>query len=215
MDSIRKVYGYIGNRKRIPDGVEESIRLAIIKGVLSPGTRIEEKAVAEEFLISETSVREALLLLEYDGYVELKRGSGYYVSILEKSDLRKMYELACMITKGSIKCIDNSDIFVCGLLDESVAYQEELDPVLMDRKFHVSLALASRNVVYLRAMKDIYDKIEWWYRTVSDSCMSRESTSLSHLEIVRMINQHAGDDYSELNNLVDAHFQSHLKEGLK
>ena len=48
------------------------LREAITKSMLLPGERIIEKKIAEELNVSITPVREALLQLNMEGFVEIK-----------------------------------------------------------------------------------------------------------------------------------------------
>ena len=53
------------------DRAYSDIRDKIITTELKPGERIHEKALSEEFGISRTPIREALMRLRYDGFVDI------------------------------------------------------------------------------------------------------------------------------------------------
>lgn len=61
------------------DEISETLETEIVEGVLSPGTRLEEPALAERFGVSRTPVREALQRLSASGLVELKPRRGTQV----------------------------------------------------------------------------------------------------------------------------------------
>lgn len=64
-------------RVLVYDDVAERIR----RGVLAPGARLpSEGELAEQFQVSRLTAREALLLLEEDGFIDNKRGVGRYVA---------------------------------------------------------------------------------------------------------------------------------------
>lgn len=70
-------------------GVADGIMAAIGTGQLSPGDRLpNERLLAEILHTSRTSVRDALLVLEVSGVVEVRRGSGCYVSDLRSPKRR-------------------------------------------------------------------------------------------------------------------------------
>ena len=64
------------------------IRDKIITTVMKPGEKISEKALAEEFGISRTPVREALMRLRYDGLVDILAQRGTYVSPIRPDIVR-------------------------------------------------------------------------------------------------------------------------------
>lgn len=66
--------------RRLYREVAEQIRTKIENGSFAPGTRLPpERELSEMFSISRSSVREALIVLEVNGYVDIRGGSGVYV----------------------------------------------------------------------------------------------------------------------------------------
>jgi len=68
--------------------VQDQVRKEIIDGSLSPGERLTETNLADRFDVSRTPVREALVRLQADGFVELVRNRGAFVSKWTESLLR-------------------------------------------------------------------------------------------------------------------------------
>ncbi|MFP3915419.1 MAG: GntR family transcriptional regulator [Actinomycetota bacterium] len=60
---------------------------------LPPGTPLREQALAKEFGVSRTPVREALTMLRLDGLVARAPGGGSSVSTVDLKDLRDTYSL--------------------------------------------------------------------------------------------------------------------------
>ncbi len=75
----------------------EVIRRAIIDGRLAPGRRLKEEELARELGISRTPVREALLMLESEGLVELIPKRGASVRAYAVDDLDDMYQLRALL----------------------------------------------------------------------------------------------------------------------
>ena len=66
--------------RRLYREVAEQIRTKIENGSFAPSTRLPaERELSEMFEISRSSVREALIVLEINGYVDIRGGSGVYV----------------------------------------------------------------------------------------------------------------------------------------
>jgi DNA-binding GntR family transcriptional regulator len=73
--------------------VERVLSAAIISGELSPGTVVSVPALAAQFEMSATPVREAILDLEKRGFVESVRNRGFRVTDVGESDLREIAQV--------------------------------------------------------------------------------------------------------------------------
>jgi len=71
--------------------VLELLQHWIIDGTLMDGERISDAAIAERLGISRTPVREALLILESQGFVEIRRGRDTRVRPVHADDLYQLY----------------------------------------------------------------------------------------------------------------------------
>jgi DNA-binding GntR family transcriptional regulator len=74
------------SRARLVDDVYRSLEEAILSGRMRPGERLVESWIAEHLEISRTTVREALLMLERQGYVVSKPRRGTFVTRLARED---------------------------------------------------------------------------------------------------------------------------------
>lgn len=79
------------------DLVHEHVRKAIVQGKLAPGERLTETHLAEKLNVSRTPVREAFVKLEADGFVELVRNRGAFVSRWTDEDLEEIFSLRIML----------------------------------------------------------------------------------------------------------------------
>jgi len=79
------------------DLVHEHVRKAIVQGKLAPGERLTETHLAETLNVSRTPVREAFVRLEADGFVELVRNRGAFVSRWTDDDLEEIFNLRIML----------------------------------------------------------------------------------------------------------------------
>ncbi|MDO1583523.1 FadR/GntR family transcriptional regulator [Rhizobium oryzicola] len=67
--------------RRLYRQVAEQIRALIEAGELKPGSRLPpERELAERFAVSRPTVREALIVLEVEGHIQIRMGSGVYIS---------------------------------------------------------------------------------------------------------------------------------------
>lgn len=81
-------------RKTLAPDLRRSIADDILSGRLPPGSRLDERALAAQFGVSRTPVREALKQLVVTGLVESRPHRGVFVARLEPQEVQDMFELA-------------------------------------------------------------------------------------------------------------------------
>ncbi|MEU6348173.1 GntR family transcriptional regulator [Streptomyces sp. NPDC047072] len=69
------------------------MRRRIIKGDVEPGAALSEAALAEEFGVSRTPVREALKQLQTEGLVEIRPRVGTFVTIPSRREITELFEM--------------------------------------------------------------------------------------------------------------------------
>jgi DNA-binding GntR family transcriptional regulator len=69
------------------------LKKRILNGELTPNTPLTEEALAEEFQVSRTPIRDALRKLEQDGLVEIIRRKGTYVRGLSTTDIEEIFTI--------------------------------------------------------------------------------------------------------------------------
>ncbi|WP_420127588.1 GntR family transcriptional regulator [Longimicrobium sp.] len=98
MTSLSDAVGTSGVRRdraitRVPlrDQVHHAIVDRILRDELRPGARISDTALARELGVSRTPIREALLRLEREGFLEADIGRGFFVKPLSVAEVREVY----------------------------------------------------------------------------------------------------------------------------
>jgi len=81
----------------VRDRTYEALKQAIVRGRLAPGQRIVEAQVAELLNISRTPLREALLRLEAEGFVERVTSGGVRVRGLSLEEIRELYAVRSVL----------------------------------------------------------------------------------------------------------------------
>ncbi|MFF2411000.1 GntR family transcriptional regulator [Streptomyces sp. NPDC058092] len=87
----------ISAQEHLRDRVANALRAALIAGDLRPGVIYSAPALAADFGVSATPVREAMLDLAREGLVEAVRNKGFRVTELTEQDLDDFTELRAMI----------------------------------------------------------------------------------------------------------------------
>ncbi len=77
--------------------VSEYIRQLIFEGVLHPGDRVPQDAIAEALSVSRIPVREGLIALEREGWVTIELNRGAFVNALDADAVRDSYELLGLV----------------------------------------------------------------------------------------------------------------------
>ena len=80
-------------RRALVDKLAATLQARMISGELVSGTRLRQEALAEEFGVSRTPVREALRKLQASGLVEVQPHRGALVRAPSAREIRDAYEV--------------------------------------------------------------------------------------------------------------------------
>ena len=141
----------------------QRIREAIASGALAPGTRITERALAQELGISPTPVREALRRLEQEGLLERKGKRGIYVAQLPTSALSEMLYLQALLRGAAARLAaqkltgDHLQELQDLLLQmEAAAEAGAAESIYtLSRRFHQAIEIASGNDLLITFLNTI------------------------------------------------------------
>lgn len=90
---MKRVRHAIEKRKTLKEQIVDSIKEAIAVGELKPGEKICETKLADELGISRTPLREAIQILESEGFLKVMPRRGAIVSEFSKKDIKDIYEI--------------------------------------------------------------------------------------------------------------------------
>jgi GntR family uxuAB operon transcriptional repressor len=171
----------VGTPKRLYQEVGLRLQNRITNGEFRVGDRLPpERDIAESLGISRSVVREALIMLELQGFVEVRKGSGVYVIRLPSEQAMATVAEACSQDVGPFEllqarqvvesqisgfaatCITKNDISnLRGFLEQErvqlVSGQENYDS---DKMFHLTIAEASQNSVLSDIVQDLWKRRE-------------------------------------------------------
>jgi DNA-binding GntR family transcriptional regulator len=85
------------SRRQLSDEVASYVRELIMSGNLRSGDFIRQERIAAELELSATPVREGLLSLKGEGFVELKPRRGFVVAPLSASDVRDLFTAQALL----------------------------------------------------------------------------------------------------------------------
>lgn len=160
--------------RRLYRQIADQVAALIEKGEYGAGERLPpERDLARQLGVSRPSVREALIALEVEGYVEVRVGSGVYVTgarpepapelpadsgPFELIRARWIIEAECAAlaakhaTRAQLRAMDDA-------LDEMEAQRDRgMMPLGSDRLFHLRVAEASGNSALALVVKTLWDQ---------------------------------------------------------
>lgn len=141
------------NALRLTDRLVAQLQTDIIKGVLAPGSKINEQALAEHFKISRGPAREAILTLEQQRLVAHYPHVGAKVTQLTVIELNELYQLRSvlesMACELAAKHINQAQLTALNqLVEQQYALLNHPDPYFQlqgDVDFHYLIIQASDN----------------------------------------------------------------------
>ncbi len=160
--------------KRLYRQIADQLRALIQQGEFETGARLPaERDLAKQLGVSRPSVREALIALEVEGWVEVRTGSGVYV--LERSarnataiDVTEWGPLELIRARRVVEGETAALAAAHGKRRDFDAMQQAIDtmqaladrnvmPLEGDRAFHLAIVEASGNAVLVETVESFWD----------------------------------------------------------
>lgn len=174
--------------KKVSTQIAEQIRSSILAGEFNPGDKLPpERELAEMFGVSRPSVREALNILAAAGMVEAYQGGGTVVKSLVETvagtplselirseqeraldviEVRKSME-AWTAYYAAQRALPEDLRKLEKIVAEMAENLQEMKPSQdLDANFHIVIAQATHNVVWLHLMQSIFDAMKEFQRGV-------------------------------------------------
>lgn len=174
--------------KKVSSQIAEQIRSSILSGEFNAGDKLPpERELAEMFGVSRPSVREALNILAAAGLVESYQGGGTVVkSLVETTTGPPLAELIKVERERALdvievrKCMEGWTAYYAAqralpedlrrleaIVNEMEKNLEGMKPSQdLDANFHILIAQATHNVVWLHLMQSIFDAMQEFQRGV-------------------------------------------------
>ncbi len=178
---MEDIFSKIGTGLTLSQKIERKIEEAIRQKKLLPGTKLpSEKELCAQFAVSRTALREALRRLSARGLIDIKKGSGIYITelkiedainslhlfydlrfnsdlILQIIEVRRLFEpeiarlAASNRTENDIKTLQKNTSDLERCNPDNT--QLEVD---MINRFHMNLAKSTRNPIIIISLEPVY-----------------------------------------------------------
>jgi DNA-binding GntR family transcriptional regulator len=139
--------------------IAERLRGAILTGMFGPGERLPEEQLAKAMGVSRGPVREALVHLEREGLIVIRRNRGAFVAQLSREDLDEVYTLRVAIERlATERCVAHATE---AELDEIQAVVDQIAQNMIDgitEQVAAELDLQFHDIIYrVGKHKRLYD----------------------------------------------------------
>jgi DNA-binding GntR family transcriptional regulator len=153
------------------DSIVTVLRAEIIDGTLSAGSRLKEEAIASRFGVSRVPIREALLQLESEGFINTEKYRGATVSARSERDVVELMQvrrglevLAASLAaeaRGGAEADNLRAIVDRGRRAGESGAVDQLPPLIL--QFHEIVARASGNAELARMLDGLLRRIAWGF----------------------------------------------------
>lgn len=184
------------HRSNLREQVADALRAAIVTGQMEPGRIYSAPALAEQFGVSATPVREAMLDLVKQGLVEVVRNKGFRVTGVSDDVLDQIAEIRLLLEPpaGAIAARRATAMDVAELrpvakaIVDAAASDDLISYIDADREFHAKLLTLAGNprlvgiVRELRAQTRLYGLSELSRRGLLTASAAEHVAMCDHLE---------------------------------
>ena len=204
------------------DEVYDQLKQDVAGFRLVPGDRFTENEISERLGVSRTPIRQALIRLQHEGFVEVMFRSGWRVLPFDFEKFEQLYDLRMLLEFDAVK----------RLCDEGVARsrkgQELIDGLAAiwlvpagershdtaqvsqwDEELHCALVEASGNQEIARVHREVTDRIRIIRRLDFTKQARIDATYDEHAKILKLIQRKRGDQAAML---LRAHIETSQSE---
>jgi len=135
-------------REPLREAIRRELTERIVTGALASGVPIRLVATASEMGVSVTPLRESLVQLELDGFVESDPGRGYSVTRMTSAEIDEIYPLIWTLEALALRTAPPAEDALDALSDLNVRFRACDDPreaQRLDREWHRTLLGACPN----------------------------------------------------------------------
>jgi DNA-binding GntR family transcriptional regulator len=193
--------------------VARELRDRIVAGELEPGTPIRQDEIAEAHNVSRIPVREALHILQAEGFVEHKMNAGYRVVQWSVSDLRQLFLMRSLLEKELLQTIrwpTDDELADLTQINKRIGTANQADDlstlVTLNSQFHMRIFELSPLQLVLFEAKRIWALSEIYRAIYLDNPRLREQVVTDHKQIITALRRHAREqllDVSEAHRSAD------------
>jgi DNA-binding FadR family transcriptional regulator len=196
-------------RGTLPQEIVSAIAELIMKRVWKPGDCIPpEKELAARFAVGRSTIREAVKSLVILGVIEARPGDGSYIREASSELLSGAFQWGSLLTEQNlgdlvdvrvlieVECAGRAAVAgdpalpanLLRIVERMSEERNHPEPFMkLDNKFHIEIAAALRNPLYLSLSRTIQRLVAVWYEHTFRMERTKASTIKEHLAIAKAI----------------------------
>ncbi|QDY71077.1 GntR family transcriptional regulator [Qingshengfaniella alkalisoli] len=194
----------------VTTAVYDLLRKAIIEQALKPGMRLPEDTVGEQFGVSRTIARHALVRLENEGLVVARRNRGAVVAEPSEAEAHQVFDVRRLLENEVVRLLCRGmppigyDRLVAHIRsEEAVRGKDGPVSIRLSGEFHILLAELTENAVLARYVSEVVTRcsliMSLYARSHSSDCAVDEHTQIvdairsgDETRAIDIMNRHLG-----------------------
>jgi DNA-binding GntR family transcriptional regulator len=194
--------------------VYDELRARIERGELKEGERVAELAVCDSLGVSRTPVREALIQLEADGYLEGMPRRGFRVRSFDEQSAREVFEMlgpldgrAALLALPNMNGDDLADMgFLCESMELAIAGGLTARYYDLQHEFHQHYIDRCGNRRLVKALGELMSQLSSrsYQRDDPQALQNMRAANEEHRHILRLFE--AGDGKALQDYIRDVHW---------
>ncbi|NMC57460.1 MAG: GntR family transcriptional regulator [Eubacteriaceae bacterium] len=209
--------------EQLSDIVFNLIKQDITSSILKPGEKLNISKISEELNISRTPVREALIKLYESGLVNKDPDKqGFYVSVLNTEDIRKIYFLRTAIeSKAAFLCASQKtcpNIDTLKTLAENISKPFSFDKLSsIDTQFHNLIVYSCGNnflIEIYNFMENKFNRVRVsnLMNVIENDMEALQKTSAEHFAVINSISANMPElaEKEMINHITNAYKDTFL-----
>lgn len=195
--------------------VYDHVKARLLSGAIEENELLSEGAIAAEVGTSRTPVREAMVLLQAEGFLRLYPKRGAFVLPITAQQARDLMDARLLIEGRGLRALGSAATDLGAVDDALAAQQAALTAIDLaafvraDRAMHRAFVAATGNAVLLELYDGLHDRQERvMHATVGRDPNEALNAHDQHLAIVQALR---GGDPDRALDLLEAHFQQTLR----
>lgn len=184
-------------RGHLADQVYARLKAELHDFALVPGDRFSEGEVGTRLGVSRTPVREALLRLRNEGFLEVEAKSGWFVKPIDFDVVEQLYDLRIVLEMASLARLGQRDrdgpelesLKAAWLVPAADRLTDGHAVGALDEAFHAALVRAAGNAEMARVHQDVTERIRIVRRLDFTRSDRIEATYAEHAKVLRAVMQ--------------------------
>jgi len=204
-------------KRNLVDQLYSLLKERIITLGLEPGARLTLQDLAQEFEVSQTPIRDALMRLSKDGLVRFVPAVGYYVIKLSVRDVIEIYDLRQLLEGYAVRSsVAHMDTKKLREIRQKIERQQD-EPHILNQKLHLEIVKNSDNKRLQDLYTQIYDFVricQYTHRRISGGIAKAAKEHLALIDAIlqknaekakQILEMHIGNARDEIIETLEKH----------